>query len=193
MIIMNFMDRIKKYDIDDILKISIRKSVFHRLPWLIIGLIGGILTARIVDAFEVTLEKNIFLAAFIPLIVYMSDAVGTQMEAFAIRDFAIQSHLDFIRYFVRQMVVVTLIGFILSIGLFGICIFLLDQGRAVGLVLGISLFAAVMSSLLTGLFIPYIFRRIRLDPANASGPIATIIQDLISVMIYLSIAQIFLG
>ncbi len=178
--------------LDDVLKLPLYKSIFHRLPWLIIGLIGGVMAAKVVVGFEEILEKNLFLAAFIPLIVYMSDAVGTQMESFAIRDLAMHSHMKLIRYFLRQLIVVSLMGIILSVCLIFISL-LMGQEIRVGITLGISLFAAVMSSLLTGILIPYLFNRIKLDPANASGPIATIIQDLFSVSIYFYIASLLLN
>jgi magnesium transporter len=122
----------------------------------------------------------------------MSDAVGTQMEAFAIRDLAIKSHLHFIKYFIKQFLVVSVIGVILSTTLLLISL-LTSQELQVGLVLSISLFAAIMSSLATGLLVPYIFARINFDPANASGPIATIIQDLLSVSVYFAIANSLLS
>jgi len=181
-----------KKNIDDVFRTPIYKSIWHRTPWLMLGLMGGVLAAGIVNSFEKTLETNLYLASFIPLIVYMSDAVGTQMEAFAIRDMAIQSHLKFVRYFLRQMVVVTLIGLILSGCLLVINVFLGHEPK-VGWALSISLFAAIESSLLTGLLVPYIFNRINLDPANASGPVATILQDLLSITVYFAIAQAMLG
>lgn len=154
---------------------------------MIIGLAGGILASKIVENFEAVLSENLILAAFIPLIVYISDAVGTQMEAFVIRDMALH-HLKFIKYFFRQLLVVSIIASILALSLF--TYFVVSGGeKQIALVLGVSLFAAIMSSLFSGLIIPYLFRWIKLDPANASGPIATIIQDLMSIFIYFLIAN----
>lgn len=75
------------------------------------------LAAGIIGRFEGTLEKNLILAAFIPLMVYMADAVGTQMEAFIIRDLAVNPELEFFRYFRRQFLIVTLIALITSTAL----------------------------------------------------------------------------
>lgn len=175
-------------NVDDVLKMPIHKSIAHRLPWLVLGMVGGVLAADIVESFEKILEQNIILAAYIPLIVYMSDAVGTQMEAFAIRDLALHSHLKFLRYFLRQLVVVTIMGAALSTLLLGYS-WMRHDDRHISIVLGVSLYAAIMTSLITGLLIPYIFRKMRLDPANASGPIATIIQDIFSVLVYFFVAS----
>lgn len=183
--------RHQRRNIDNVLDISIFSSLFHRSPWLLIGLMGGVLTAGVIGFFESTLEKNIILAAFIPLIVYMSDAVGTQMEAFIIRDLAIDPKLNFVKYFMRQLSIVLVMGIVFS-GL----LFLLSSGLyhelRVAAVLALALFCAIVSSVLTGLVVPYVFGKLKLDPANASGPIATIIQDILSVVIYFSIAQVLL-
>lgn len=176
---------------DDIFKLSIKTSLWHRLPWLIVGLFGGMLTAGIVSGFEDVLARNIILAAFIPLIVYMADAVGTQMEAFIIRDLSVKPALSFKNYFVRQAVIVGIIALIVSFLLFLLSLSWYGD-QLVSLVLSIALFAAIVSSLLSGLTIPFLFHRLKLDPANASGPIATIIQDLLSVIVYFAVASIIL-
>jgi magnesium transporter len=173
---------------DNVLKISIFKSLKHRLPWLILGLLGGILSAKIVENFENTLSTNLILAAFIPLIVYMADAVGTQMEAFIIRDLAINKDLNFVSYFIKQTSIIILIAFISSLCLL-IINSLIYKNNWLAIVLSLSLFIAIASSTITGLMIPYIFNKFKLDPANASGPIATIIQDVLSIIIYFSIAN----
>ena len=172
---------------DDIFKISVGRSLWHRLPWLLLGLIGGILAAELIAGFTVTLEENLILAAFIPLIVYMSDAVGTQMEVFAVRDFAVHQKLNYAKYFWRQYSIVLLIALLISAALFAVSL-ILYQDLIVTTVLALALFIAINASVLTGLLIPFIFRKMELDPANASGPIATILQDVISITIYFTIA-----
>lgn len=177
---------------DNVMKISLARSLEHRLPWLLLGLAGGILAAAIIGQFEETLKRHLVLAAFIPLMVYMADAVGTQMEAFIIRDLAVNPGLDFAGYLWRQFLIVGLIGLICGGVLFAVVIFLYQEAR-VGIVMAASLFIAITSSVVTGLFIPYLFGRLNLDPANASGPIATIIQDVLTVTIFFLIASWLLG
>lgn len=176
---------------DNIFDISLSTSVKHRLPWLFFGLLGGILAARIVNYFENTLEDNIILASFIPLIVYMGDAVGTQMEAFIIRDLAINRNINFIKYFFRHLKVLLIISAFSSTILAIISTFIYKD-IAVVKTLSIALFCAIISSVVTGLFVPYTFSRFKLDPANTSGPIATIIQDILSIIIYFTIATIII-
>jgi magnesium transporter len=176
---------------DNILKISVWRSLLHRFPWLLLGLGGGLLAAGVIGFFEETLHKTLLLAAFIPLIVYMSDAVGTQMEAFIIRDLAMDRKLRFGAYFLRQFLIVAALGIAFGALLFVSAGLFYGDIRLAG-VISFSLFAAIVSSVFTGLIVPYLFSRIRFDPANASGPTATIIQDLLSVIIYFSVATLLL-
>lgn len=178
-------------NIDNIFHLSLKSAIKHRLPWLGLGLLGGILASGIVGTFEKILSENIFLAAFIPLIVYMSDAVGTQMEAFAIRDFALHKNLNFFKYFLRQFSVIATIAVILSILLY-LFVTVFHTDLKLALVISISMFLSIISSVVTGLIFPRYFNRHRLDPANASGPIATITQDILSIVIYFSVASLLL-
>lgn len=173
---------------DNVLEIPFLVAIKHRLPWLFIGLMGGIFAAGIVGFFEETLSRNLILAAFIPLVVYMADAVGTQLEAFVIRDFAIYRKLNFFRYFFKQFLIVSAISAILGLVL-AIASAILYGNFKISWILAVAIIGASMSSLLTGLVAPFLFRRMKFDPANASGPIATIIQDILSVLIYFLIAN----
>ena len=175
----------------NVLQLSLLQSLRHRLPWLAIGLFGGILVATIVTFFETTLAENIVLASFIPLIVYMSDAVRAQMEAYIIRDLALDTSLPFGRYLLRHFIVLAALAFALSALLLVLFGFIYGDW-SVGFVLSAALCAAIFSSLATGLIIPYAFERFGMDPADASGPVATIIQDMMSIVIYFGIATILL-
>jgi len=178
-------------EFDNTLDISLFDSIKHRLPWLLMGLGGGLFAAYIIRYFETTLEKNIILAAFIPLVVYIADATRTQLEALVIRDFALFRKLDFSVYFLKQVYAVFAITLILSAVLGGISYFLYGE-YLISIILSSALIGATFSSLISGLFVPFIFRKFKIDPANASGPIGTIIQDIVSVVIYFTIASILI-
>jgi magnesium transporter len=171
--------------------LTVRKSFTHRLPWLLIGLFGGIFAAKIVSSFEEVLSRNIVLAAFIPLIVYMSDAVGTQMESFIIRDSAMHPRLNLIKYFLKHLSITFLISAILSGALYFYSFFTYSDPK-LSFVLSFSMFVSILSSVFTGLLLPMVFKREHFDPANAAGPIATIIQDILSVLVYFLIASALL-
>jgi magnesium transporter len=176
---------------DDISSMPIILSIKHRIPWLILGLIGGLLMAGIINRFEDVLSKNLILASFIPLIVYMSSAVGTQMQSFIIRDLALKPDLKLANYFLKQTTVVMLIGIIISTMIYVITYFTYKSPQ-LSVVFFIAFVCAITSSLFTGIIIPYLFKKANMDPANASGPIATIIQDTLSVIIYFTIASLIL-
>lgn len=163
------------------------QTLKHRLPWLVAGLAGGMLAADIVGRFEGILAEHIILAAFIPLIVYMSGAVCAQMQAFIIRDLAFNPGLKFLKYLLKQSSVTVVMGLAVSSLLYIGSYYLYGQAM-VSFVLSVALFFAVLSSLLTGIIVPIMFSRLRLDPADASGPIGTIIQDVVSILVYLSVA-----
>lgn len=173
---------------DDLLRLSPLQSIVHRLPWLLVGLAGGVVMAGIVSGFEAMLSRHLALAAFIPLVVYMADAVGTQMTAFIIRDLAVNPEFHFLKYFLRQFSVVGPIALIVAASLSAIS-FLLYGNWLMSAALGIALFFAVLSSLFSGLIVPYAFSKVRLDPANASGPVSTIIQDLLSILVFFFVAS----
>ncbi len=177
---------------DNVLTMPLWRSVLHRLPWLLIGLLGGILAAKVVGIFEQTIAHNLVLAAFMPLVVYMGDAVGTQMEAFIIRDMAVDRHLRFARYLLRQIIVVSTVGLICAVFLYGATLVFYPHS-GVSVAVAVAMFATVLSSIFTGLLIPYVFTCFRSDPANASGPIATIVQDILSLLIYFAVATALLG
>ena len=88
---------------------SINSTATHmiqsRLPWLIIGVIGGILAASLIAIFEELLASFIALASFIPVMVYMSDAAGAQTEALIIRSMALDTQLNIRRYLTREIIV----------------------------------------------------------------------------------------
>jgi len=163
------------------------RTMKRRLPWLLIGMMGGILAAGIVGMFEEMLSNYIILAAFIPLIVYMSGASCSQMQAFIIRDLAFNPKLKFLQYLFKQSGTTILIGILTSIILYIVSLGLYGEPM-ISFVLSIALLFAITSSLLTGIIIPFLFARLKLDPADASGPIGTIIQDIISVFVYLIVA-----
>jgi magnesium transporter len=175
----------------NIFSFSLLKSLKTRLPWLIVGLFGGLFSAFVVSNFEEVLNKNIILASFIPLVVYMSAAVGSQMQAFIIRDLALNHNLNFFKYLIKHTQVVFFIALIISFLLCLLINFIYGE-YLIGVVLAVSLFFAIITSIITGLIIPFIFYKFKLDPANASGPIATNIQDILSILVYFLTAYIIL-
>lgn len=173
---------------ETILDQPIHKSFMSRAPWIVVGLFGGLFAASIIGNFEATLSENIVLALFIPLIVYISDAVGTQTQTYFIRDIAFNPDISVTKYTLRQMVTTGLIGLTCAVIVL-ITVTLIWSSSYLGFVIGLATFIAVMSSTVLAIYVPYVLKRLNQDPASGSGPFATIIQDLLSIYIYFVIAS----
>jgi magnesium transporter len=159
-----------------------------RVIWLLIGLALSLGIAELIKGFESTLQENLILASFIPLVVYMSDAVGTQMEAIIIREMNRKGKFNFSKFMAQQALIVSVVAIIVGI-VSGLVVSALNDSSDLGMVIGISLFCGILSSLITGSVLPYIFWKLHSDPAEASGPVATVIQDFLSVLIFFMVAQ----
>jgi len=162
-----------------------------RIPWLIIGLAGGIGAAVVIEKFETTLQELLILATFIPMIVYMADAVGSQSQSIFIRSLALPNAPSMRMYIVREMRVVAAIALVLSLLVFSIS-FLVLGSFVVSSILGLSILAGVSVSVAIALMLPYTFKKLHFDPALASGPFATVLCDTTSLLIYFSIATVIL-
>jgi magnesium transporter len=175
---------------------TIESSAFsmikHRVPWLIVGVIGGAITASIVTGFEHVLGTLLALAAFTPVLAFLSDAVGTQSETLAVRSMALDPKLSLKKYFTRELVV----GVVLALvcGLLISCVALFGWGNpTLGVIVGISMFLSIIAAVFISTLLPFLFNRLDWDPAFASGPFATMISDIVTVAIYLLIASQLLG
>ena len=177
--------------LDSVLDIPLFQSIEHRVPWLGLGLLGGLFVAQIVGAFGRTLEQNLLLAGYIPLIIYMSGAVGMQTATFVVRDLAIGEGIPWRRYFGKQCLATLFMALLFGVGLF-LLTWVLHRRLDVAAVLSFSLIAAVSSSIVSGFFLPFLFQKHGVDPANATGPIGTIVQDVLGIVIYFSIASLLL-
>jgi magnesium transporter len=158
----------------------------HRLPWLLIGLAGAIAAAGIVGLFESELEEQVLLAFFVPGIVYMADAVGTQTEALVIRGLSVGVSIR--RIMQRELVTGVLVGVILAIAFFAVGLPLWGEFDVV-LAVALALMAACSTATLVAMALPATLARFGQDPAFGSGPLATVIQDLLSLLIYFLVAS----
>lgn len=175
----------------NILQQGVWYSFISRLPWILVGLIGGLFSAQVIQVFEGVLEVNIILAVFIPLIVYIGNAVGAQTQAFFVRDIAFDPKLKILKYFFKQLITASLIGVICGLVIWSL-VSLFWQSSYIGFVIGLSAFTAISFSTFIAISIPYIFFIFKRDPATGSGPFATILQDLTSISVYFVIASLML-
>ena len=170
---------------------SVRTMVKLRVPWLIAGVLGGIVTASIITNFEHVLSTLLALAAFAPVLAYMSDAVGTQSETLAVRSIAINPSMSLKNYLLKELAIAAVLAFVCG-GLLSVVALVGWQDPILGLIVGISMFLSIISAVLISTGFPFIFTKINLDPAIASGPFATMISDVVTVTIYFTIATLML-
>lgn len=174
------------------LETPLLKSFISRLPWILVGLLGGLFVAQVINFFSPTLEQNLILAAFIPLVAYLANAVGTQTQTLFIRDLILNHQLNFTTYLLRQTLISTLIG-LTCFASITLITTLFWSAPFLGTIIGISVFISILIASYSALIIPHLISRLNHDPALGSGPFATIIQDLLSVIVYFLIANLFLA
>jgi len=165
------------------------RSARHRLPWLLVGLAGGALATAVMAGFEATLQKTVAVAFFIPGLVYLADAVGTQSEAIAVRGLSLTrsgiGHL-----LASELRTGMLIGG--ALGLIAYLPILLAFGDAwLAAAVSLSIFFASSAAAAIGLGLPWLLARRGLDPAYGSGPMATVIQDILSILVYFAVLNAF--
>ena len=165
-------------------------AVKSRIPWLLVGLGIGLGLSLVSSRFEGSLQKNIALAYFIPVIAYVADSVGTQSETIFIRAATVLK-LNLFTYLLKEFFIGSSIGIILGI-IGGIGGALISQSISIGLVVGVSLFCAITVSAVLACVTPICFTALKKDPALGSGPLTTAIQDLISITIYFTVASAIL-
>jgi magnesium transporter len=166
---------------------SVGRRFRHRLPWLLLGLVGALLSADLVGAFEGQLERNVILVFFIPGIVYMADAVGTQTETLIVRGLSIGVGIGQVAW--RELLTGLLVGTTVAAAFVPVGLWRWGE-RDVVVAVALSLLAACSIATLIAMALPWLLHRLGRDPAFGSGPLATVVQDLLSVVIYLVIAGI---
>lgn len=164
-----------------------------RLPWLLIGIAGGIASATILGGFEGSLGRNPVLALFIPLIGGTGGNVGIQSSALVVQGLA-NGTLD-IKNAMQQVFKESGVAFInstiISLLVFLYNLFFLDS-MAITLAVSLSLLAVVIFASIFGTIVPLTLEKFKIDPALATGPFITITSDIIGVLIYMGICEVLL-
>jgi magnesium transporter len=163
---------------------------WKRLPWLIVGLLGGVVAAVVVQLFESTLKEQLLLAAFIPAVVYMADAVGAQAQIIFIRALTLSRSLDMRLYILREIGIGLLLSSVL--GALAFAMVSLWVGVQFGIVFGISIVLTILVAMIVAIGLPWALQRLKFDPAIASGPFATVLRDIASILIYFGTAMAFM-
>ena len=160
-----------------------------RSPWIISLMFFGLITGGVIGRFEETLESVVLLAVFIPMIMDSAGNVGTQSLAISVRGLALgtiekNSAFKMVR---RELKTGFLIGLICMVVITGL-VFIFYSNVALGLIVGFSILLTLGISAVIGAIVPLIINKLKFDPAIASGPFITTLNDIIGLLIYFSIA-----
>jgi len=165
---------------------SVIRRLRHRLPWLLIGLLGAMASALLVGAFEEELQKKVLLAFFVPAVVYMADAVGGQTRVILIR--GLSADVTIRQVALRELVTGALAGIVVGAAFVPFALIGWGDG-GVAAAVALALFASCSIATVVAMALPWAFQRLGSDPAFGSGPLATVIQDLLSIAVYLAVAM----
>lgn len=176
--------------LEDDTKEPMSLMVEHRLPWLIIGLLGGLGLTFVSARYENLLSQNISLAFFISVIVYMADAVGTQTETVYIRNLN-KKRTHFSVYLIKEVGLGIFLGLLFG-ALTGVFAWLVFHSIETALSVGLAMIGTMAIAPVIALVVPTILKMEHKDPAIGSGPFVTVIQDFLSLVIYFFIATVII-
>ncbi|MEX2012338.1 MAG: magnesium transporter [Patescibacteria group bacterium] len=181
---MRFRHRL--YQIDEETE-GVRLLLRHRLPWLIVGLIGGALITIFISRYETVLSEQISLAFFLPFIVYLSDAIGAQTEIIFVRNLS-KHQPKLTIYLLKELSLGLTLGVI-----FGALLALFAQfwfnDSLLAITVGLAMLINAIVATVIGLLVPLLLYREHADPAVGAGPITTLVQDFISIVVYFAVAS----
>jgi magnesium transporter len=173
---------------------SIMELTKARLPWLVLALLGGFITVRVLGLFEGAMLEHGKLFFFTPLIAAMAGNVGVQSSAIIVQGLANNTLSgSLFSRLIKEISLSLLNGLILASILFLGSHFLLNVEVIIGVIVTIALVSVIIIASLIGTFIPLLLDKFGIDPALATGPFITTSNDICGILIYFSIAKLVLG
>lgn len=165
-----------------------------RLPWLTIGMIGGLMGAWMIGLFEKDIVLIPAMAFFIPLITATGGNVGIQSSSLVVQSLANPSAFSesMVRRFLKVLFVAILNGLVLAL-LVLLAIWLLTKDQSMASTVGFSLFAVVLLASLMGTITPLVLHKFGVNPALASGPFITTANDILGLAVYFTTAHFIYG
>lgn len=175
------------------IELSAYVAAKKRAPWIVALMFFGMVTAGIIGFFEETLENVVLLAIFIPLIMDSAGNTGTQSLAVAVRGLALGTITkDDIGKMIRREFRIGAILGLLCMVLLALMITIIYGKWILALIVGFSIFCTLSVSAAIGAIVPMITNKLNLDPAIASGPFITTVNDILGLLIYFSIATLLM-
>ncbi len=173
---------------EEILEDSVFRVAQARLPWLIISFFGELLSAYIMIFYQQTIERITMSAIFVPLVMAIGGSTGQQSSIIVVRGLSTGeiSERDIHRRLWREFRTALITGMVIAIMIFVTVIFLLGDQRFATILSG-TLMVVIMNASLFGAVIPFMFKKINVDPALATGPFVATFNDVIGLLIYFSL------
>ncbi len=170
------------------------RSWLLRIPFLLITMIGGMFAGSVIGVYEEALEAVVVLAFFIPIVMDMGGNSGTQSVGIFIRGFVLGqiTYNDFIKHLFREVIIGLGLGMILGI-IGGTIATIWQNDINIGLVVALSLVSTITLATSLGFLVPLVVNKLGVDPAVASEPIITTIQDITGMLIYFGFASFFIS
>lgn len=176
-------------NIEDAKLIDIVKT---RVPWLLLCLLGGLISSIVISSFEHTLTAIVMLAAFVPVIMGMAGNAGLQVSTTMVRNIGLNSINNYWRYAAKEL----LAGLTIA-GITGLAIAAaagaLKGMPMLGVVVGVSMFLAISTSTILAVLAPTMADKVGIDPAITAGPFVTVFNDILGLTIYFTVASIFMS
>jgi magnesium transporter len=176
-------------NIDDLQSRSPWVAARSRIPWLLLSLLTGMLSVIVVQAFEGTLEEAVMLAAFIPIVLAMASNAGLQSSMVTVRALALgfTDSRGAARMLWRQVPASVLVAIPCGLVAWGAGAIAMDEPQF-GIIVGVGMFFAMSIGGTLGSAVPLAFNRFGVDPAIASGPLFTTLNDAIALLVYFGTA-----
>lgn len=173
-------------------------NIFHmtkaRLPWLFIGMVGGLIGSRVLQGNQSALESVPALMFFVPLIAATAGNIGVQASAIIVQGLANDTlGRDTFKTLAKEVSVSAASGIILSLIIFAFNLLINHHDFTISMTISLSLLAVIMVAAVIGTIVPIILDKNKIDPAIATGPFITTSNDILGVLIYFSIAKMILN
>ena len=182
-----------EYYEEDLLTQRISISVRARLPWLIITIFGGLLSAQIISHYQFVLDANTAIALFMPILGGMGGNVGTQSSTLTIRSIAMGQIYgkEVYKTIIHEVSVGFIVGLLCS-SIAAIAAVFLHGNMVLAVIVGLSMWVNMLTAATIGTLVPLFFKKIGIDPAIASAPFITTTIDITGMTIYYSMATIMI-
>ena len=167
---------------------SLIDRISRRLPWLVFGLVASSVITVVMVRFEHALAANVAVAFFVPALIYIAGAIGTQAVSVSVRSLA-HEDVQILSLLRDELIIGIVIGAALGILAAG-AVLAVFADHLLAVAVGLTVLAGGTMSAVVGFGLPWVFQKLGSDPAMGSGPICTIVQDVASLFIYFGLVSL---